>query len=698
MADATEWAPAKYDVGKRDFLWVQSEELHKARRKAILQAHPEVKSLMGREPLTLPLVLFVSFTQMYLAYSLRHTPIFSAPFLVTAYVIGGTLNQNTFLSIHDITHNLVFRSGKLNRLLAIWANLPIGLPFAMMFKKYHEEHHRFFGEDGYDTDLPTELELQLLKSTAGKLFFLTFQIFFYALRPTIVRRIPITGWIILNALAQIAFDIAVVRTWGWHPLVYFLLSSFFAGSLHPLAGHFIAEHYLFDGFDQETWSYYGPLNVLVYNTGYHNEHHDFPSVPWTRLPAVKALAPEFYETIPSHSSWPGVLWRFLWDGRVGIWRRKKRLHKVRGVRETSEGMHGYIDSFPVPMHLGFGSAPAAAKGAKGKGKEKEAAQYDVVANWTAQERDDVERKVAMAALLGYSTVLLKVGIPPSTNPSTLAFPTPLFPSLDPRTAKPGTEGLVLQLWRIEVTDYTDDTIKSTSIKGNYGLSNSTAPLFPPSTTLLSLSPPSLSVFSHAALSLSPPSLFSPSLLTFDPSLSARLPFPLKRGLVNTLLRAGVFFEITLRGILSQDEPNGSTAGTRRRNWIAGAREIVRATGGKSVVISSGAVKAGEMRASEDLINLCSLIGLTASQAKDALTINPQRAILRGLSLRQAYRGVISNPTLTTTVDESAERAVPIVAGAKRDSSAFEVSEEAGGGGGGKEGEKAPVRAGKKRKA
>lgn len=51
------------------------------------------------------------------------------------------------------------------------ANLPIGVPYAMMFKKYHMEHHRALGVDGVDTDLPTKLELMVLKNVAGKAFF-----------------------------------------------------------------------------------------------------------------------------------------------------------------------------------------------------------------------------------------------------------------------------------------------------------------------------------------------------------------------------------------------------------------------------------------------------------------------------------------------------------------------------------------------
>jgi sphingolipid delta-4 desaturase len=91
-----------------------------------------------------------------------------------------------------------------------------------------------------------------------------------------------------------------------------------------MAGHLIAEHYMFAR-GQETYSYYGPLNLLSYNVGYHNEHHDFPQIPQTRLHKLRAIAPEYYDGLYAHTSWCWVLWRFLVDPSMGPW---SRMHRV----------------------------------------------------------------------------------------------------------------------------------------------------------------------------------------------------------------------------------------------------------------------------------------------------------------------------------------------------------------------------------
>lgn len=72
--------------------------------------------------------------------------------------------------------------------------------------------------------------------------------------------------------------------------------------------------------------------------------------------------------------------------------------------------------------------------------------------------------------VGYSTTVLTLPILPTTNPSNLIFPTPLFPEMDPRTAKAESSSgpLILQLWKIHVTDYGDEAVKNASQKGFYG--------------------------------------------------------------------------------------------------------------------------------------------------------------------------------------------------------------------------------------
>ncbi|KAF2021458.1 sphingolipid delta4-desaturase [Aaosphaeria arxii CBS 175.79] len=325
------------------FFWTYTEEPHRTRRMAIIKDHPEVTKLCGPEPLTKWVVLFVVSLQVLCAYLLRDKPFISWPTFLTAYIIGATANQNLFLAIHEISHNLAFKSAQANRLFAIFANLPIGIPYSASFRPYHLTHHKSLGVDGLDTDLPTPLEALFLDSVLGKAFFCTFQILFYALRPMFVYQLPLTKIHFLNIAVQFAFDFALIKFIGGRALGYMILSSFLAGSLHPCAGHFIAEHYVFDKQPEEardpankiplpeTYSYYGPLNILTYNVGLHNEHHDFPAVPWTRLPALNRMAHEYYDELPQCKSWVNVIWQFIWDKDISLWCRVKRKEGGRKV-------------------------------------------------------------------------------------------------------------------------------------------------------------------------------------------------------------------------------------------------------------------------------------------------------------------------------------------------------------------------------
>ena len=102
------------------------------------------------------------------------------------------------------------------------------------------------------------------------------------------------------------------------------LSLFFAIGLHPLGARWIQRHYLTAAGEQETFSYYGLLNILAFNVGYHNEHHDFPSVPWNKLPRIRAIAPEMYDNLQYHTSWTKLLFKFLFDGKISLFSRMLR--------------------------------------------------------------------------------------------------------------------------------------------------------------------------------------------------------------------------------------------------------------------------------------------------------------------------------------------------------------------------------------
>jgi len=244
--------------------------------------------------------------------------------LVSAWAFGGFATANLFLANHELSHNLAFRSPTANKMLGLVANLPVGIPFSVAFKKYHLEHHMYQGWDKVDTDIPTHGEASAVKNnTILKVFWVIGQLLFYAIRPLFVRPKPMGKWDMFNLVTQLAFDFAFVQLAGQRAFVYLLASAFLGGGLHPISGHFIAEHYVFHP-GQETYSYYGPLNFFVYNVGYHNEHHDFPKVPGFRLHKIREIAPEYYNNLQHHTSWTYVIWRYIMDPKISPFSRTMR--------------------------------------------------------------------------------------------------------------------------------------------------------------------------------------------------------------------------------------------------------------------------------------------------------------------------------------------------------------------------------------
>uniref|UniRef100_A0A7S2I3B7 Sphingolipid delta4-desaturase N-terminal domain-containing protein n=1 Tax=Helicotheca tamesis TaxID=374047 RepID=A0A7S2I3B7_9STRA len=305
------------------FHWDHRNNPHENRRKDILKAHPEVKKHFGIDPLTKYKVIATIAFQISSIHLLQGAPWYTWAFC--CYTICGMTNHMISLSLHEISHNLAFKKVVSNRILAIISNLPMGIPAAASFKRYHMEHHRYQGEFGVDPDLPLDFEGWFFSSRAKKALWVFLQPATYSLRPLITNPKSPGKWEIINISAAVAFDLSILYVFGLGGLLYLLLGTILGLGLHPMSGHFLSEHLvLCEG--QETFSYYGPLNWLGYNVGYHNEHHDFAFVSVKNLPMMRVCAPEFYDDIAHYHSFVKVLYDFIFDDKLSPYSRIKRVN------------------------------------------------------------------------------------------------------------------------------------------------------------------------------------------------------------------------------------------------------------------------------------------------------------------------------------------------------------------------------------
>lgn len=294
---------------------------HSERRAEILRAHPEVASLFGHYRGTaIWTVTLVSFQLASAVVLTRYASWWLT--LLFMYSVGSVVDHALWVLIHEATHNLVFRSTPLNRLCLIVANIPHVFPSSMMFRYYHILHHIELNRAYKDPDVPYEWEAELVgNSSLRKSLWLLFFFLVQTLRTAFyTHRIPRGAeiiWFAANWAANFGVCAALALAFGWKPLVYLLLSSVFCIGLHPLGARWIQEHYPTQPF-QATYSYYGWVNRVAFAIGYHVEHHDFPSVPWNKLPVLKAAAPEYYDTLFAYTSYSELLKDFIFNRKWSL--------------------------------------------------------------------------------------------------------------------------------------------------------------------------------------------------------------------------------------------------------------------------------------------------------------------------------------------------------------------------------------------
>jgi len=122
------------------------------------------------------------------------------------------------------------------------------------------------------------------------------------------------------------------------------------------------------------------------------------------------------------------------------------------------------------------------------------------------------------------------------------------------------------------------------------------------------------------------------LVTFN-FLSEPPRFKIQPSLIKVAQERGIHFEIAIG-------PGLRSATNAKQSLISYARKIVKATKGRNVILTVGALKTCEVRGPYDLMNLGVLFGMNQSQAKDAVTKNFDSMLRHSLS-RKSGGGVVT---------------------------------------------------------
>lgn len=117
-------------------------------------------------------------------------------------------------------------------------------------------------------------------------------------------------------------------------------------------------------------------------------------------------------------------------------------------------------------------------------------------------------------------------------------------------------------------------------------------------------------------------------------MTQRLGFFFKFKMLSQAIERGIKFEICYSpGVMAKDS-------SARRNLIMNTTQLIRASRGRGLIISSEAKSAVGCRAPWDIINLAAVWGLGQERGHEAVTKEARAAIVSAQMKRTSFRGVI----------------------------------------------------------
>lgn len=268
--------------------------------------------------------------------------------------------------------------------------------------------------------------------------------------------------------------------------------------------------------------------------------------------------------------------------------------------------------------------------------------YDLNITWTPQTtRADLERTIRSSQSLGYNVVALNhtFGAPipanitnpiPQLGPVHSSFPQTLSSSSSnnaPNPTSSSTRNLPTTLRRATVLISDPST--------NYRL-----PALAAAYDILAVRPTTEKAFLSACTTMSEISLISLDLTT-------PFPFHFRPKPCMAAVNRGILFEICYGQLVS---PSSASDPRQRAVFIGNVIEIIRATRGRGIVLSSearplttnpgGGVAGPMVRAPVDVVNLFAAWGLSNEKGHEALGTNPRSVVVNDGLKRRSFRSVV----------------------------------------------------------